>query len=345
MNLFKKLSAISITLFLAGTVFPLFAQVDLYPSGHVTASAYVIPTRELPLDLNAAGLRGAFNLDGYLGDAQLRLSLELYSNIAGIADEKAYGDDWYYPGAYEGSWNDQTLFSADLKEAWIGFALGDFDLNLGKQILTWGQADGTNPTDNINPQYIGTRSLSGSMEKKMGVPMVNLVYYLSGIDGNIQGVFMPLASYNQMPSLGDYISVETPTLDLKNMEGGARILLYPGAVSLSLSYLTILDRYPTDAIKITTIPVTAPSVLGYNRQHIAGFVVHVPGPFSIRVVLANDWPVIADPLAAADYIVLGFILRKVIFDEQVFGVVGKPLMDPHVGSISHRNIVPKPFMA
>ncbi len=277
MNSGKKIRAVILFLLFAGTGFLLFAQVDIYPSGYVTASVYATPADNT--NLETAGLRGAFNLDGFIYDAQVRLSMELYSNLAGISDDTAYSDDCYYPGAYQGSWNDRTLFSGDLKEAWIGFALGDFDLNLGKQILTWGQADGTNPTDNINPEYVGTRSLSGSMEKKMGVPMINLVYYLPGIDGNIQGILMPLASYNKMPSFGDYISIETPELDFDNMEAGIRALIYPGAVSLSVSYLTILDRYPSDALETVLMPIPpaftstipVPSVLGHNRQHIIGF--------------------------------------------------------------------------
>ncbi len=249
----------------------LFSQVDITPTGYITASGYVIPEADDPL--NSVGLRGAFNLDGFIYDAQIKISLELYSNLAGVMDDTEYTDDWYYPGAYEGTLNDKTMFAADLKEAWIGFILGDFDLNIGKQILTWGQADGTNPTDNVNPVYIGTRSVSGSMEKKMGIPMVNLRYYLPTIDGNIQAVFMPMASQNNMPGLDDYISIKTPDMSVENMEGGIRGLFYPGAISFSVSYLTIMDRYPSDALKTEMIPyttITVPTELGHNRQHIIG---------------------------------------------------------------------------
>lgn len=249
------------------------AQVDIYPTGYITASVYTEPAGEKLLE--TAGLRGAFNLDGYIINAPFRLSLELNSNLAGIPDAGTLSGDPYYPGAWEGSWNDRTSFAADLKEAWIGFILGDFDLTIGKQLLTWGQADGTNPTDNVNPKYIGTRSVSESTEMKLGVPMVNLVYYVPGIDMNIQGILMPLASYNEMPAVSEYISVETPDPSLDTMEGGLRALVYPGTVSFSVSYLTILDRFPSDALETTLLPptftVTVPSVLGHTRQHIFGF--------------------------------------------------------------------------
>ena len=81
---------------------------------------------------------------------------------------------------------------------------------------------------------------------------------------------MPVASYNQMPSFSAFITEETPKLDVHNMEGGLRVLLYPGAVSLSMSYLTILDRYPSDAIETMAMPMPpfsiVPSVLGHSRQ-------------------------------------------------------------------------------
>jgi hypothetical protein len=273
MILNRKYLILFLALFILGTILRVSAQVDTYPSGYATASIYAVPADEKLIA--SSGLRGGFNLDGYLINAPFRLSLELNSNLAGIPDAADHTGDWYYPGAWESRWNDRTSFSADLKEAWVGFMLGDFDLTVGKQILTWGQADGTNPTDNINPQYIGTRSVSGSTEKKMGVPMVNLVYYLPGTSATIQGVFMPIASYNQMPSLSEYISVEIPEPSFDNMEGGLRAFFYPGAVSISISYLNILDRYPSDAVETVLIPPTfttlVPSVLGHSRQQIFGF--------------------------------------------------------------------------
>ncbi|MGL1892485.1 MAG: hypothetical protein OCD02_12725 [Spirochaetaceae bacterium] len=280
-----NIKIVSLFLLFISSITVLTAQVELYPSGYITHADYVTWGADDPLD--AAVIMGSVNLDGTILDAQFRLSLELYSNIAGIMDDTDYSDYWYYPAAYEGIFNDRTMFSADLKEAWLGFALGDFDLNIGKQILTWGQADGTNPTDNINPKYIGTRSVSGSMEKKMGVLMANIVYYMPILDGNIQGVFMPLASSNDMPISEDYIEIEEPDIAIENMEGGIRALVYPGSVSLSASYLTILDRYPTDAMETMVMPpsftYSIPTVLGYNRQHIIGFdAVWLVGGFDLR---------------------------------------------------------------
>jgi len=264
----------------------LSAQVDVSPSGYVTSSVYVEPAADTLLD--AAGLRGALNLDGFVfDDLQFRLSLELFTNLAGLADDSAWADDLYYPGAYEGSWNERFLFDADLKEAWLSFAAGDFDIVAGKQLVTWGQADGTNPTDNVNARYIGTRQASTSAEKKLGSPMVNMTYNLSDNAGTVQGLFMPVSVPNRMPPMGGPITVEESAITPKNMEGGLRALLYPGAVSVSASWLTILDRYPSDVVETKPSPfapgVTMPSVLGHNRQHIFGAdAVWLVGGFDFR---------------------------------------------------------------
>ena len=131
----------------------------------------------------------------------------------------------------------------------------------------------------------------------MGVPMVNLVYHFPGIRGNIQGLIIPFSSPNRMPALSEYISVETPELAFENVEGGIRALIYPGPLSLSVSYLTILDRYPSDALETVSFPVTMPSVLGHSRQQIVGFdAVWLVNGFDLRMEWAYTHTQDADHL-------------------------------------------------
>ncbi|HNY21515.1 MAG TPA: hypothetical protein PKO22_05120 [Treponemataceae bacterium] len=260
------------------------------PSGYVTAFAYAAPEKSLPID--AAGLRGALNGSGTLGDAvSYGLSLEAYGKAFDMAAAKYGGavkNSWYAPASFEVTYDEETVFACDLKEAWVGFALGDFDLTVGKQLVTWGQADGTNPTDNINPRYVGTRSVSTAAERKMGIPMVNVVYNLPGNAGNVQGIFIPYSVPNRMPYMGSFLSTAEIPLDVSSMEGGVRAIVYPGSLSVSASYLTILDRYPSDIVAYTTqtfgpVTVTTPSALGHNRQHVFGLdAVWLIGGFDLR---------------------------------------------------------------
>lgn len=235
----------------------LFAQesaaVDARVSGWVAASAYLRPW-ETDL-LAATGLRGSVAVDGTAFDAVgFRLALEGYSNIAGLADSA----DWTWsqpdPLSVVATGNSRLVAALDLKEAWIDFALGALDVRLGKQLIAWGLADGTNPTDNVDARHIGTRLVSTLDEQKMGSLAANLVYNLPGNLGTIQGLFVPVSVPNDMPSIAQTIPAGPMTIVIKedsapdsalaNVEGGLRSLFYAGNLSFSASWLSYLDRYP-----------------------------------------------------------------------------------------------------
>jgi hypothetical protein len=129
---------------------------------------------------------------------------------------------------------------------------------MGGQILAWGLADGSNPTDNVNARHVGTRLVSTLDERKIGTLAANLVYNLPGNLGTIQGLFMPVSVPNDMASMAMDRTVSSPTtsqrivieedekpeLAIDNAEGGLRALIYAGKLSFSASWLSYLDRYP-----------------------------------------------------------------------------------------------------
>ncbi len=230
--------------------------VDARASGWVAASAYLQPWQIEPLA--ATGLRGSVAVDGAAFNlVGFRLALEGYSNVAGVASSA----DWSWsrpdPLSIVATGNGRLAVALDLKEAWIDFALGDLDVRLGKQLVAWGLADGTNPTDTVDARHLGTRLVSTLDEQKMGSIAANLVYNLPGNLGTIQGLFMPVSVPNDMPSIamdetfGSMPSVNivikedsAPDIELANVEGGLRALFYAGNLSYSASWLSYLDRYP-----------------------------------------------------------------------------------------------------
>lgn len=262
----KARSYRSAALFLGALAFAaaLDAQVlDIKPSGWVAASGYWRPAAAEPFA--AAGLRGGAAVDGAAGDAVgFRFALEGYSNLAGLFSAA----DWAFtqPGPLEAqaAGNARFLAALELKEAWIDFAVGDVDVKLGNQIFAWGLADGSNPTDNLNARRIGSRFVSTLDEQKIGTLAANLTYNLSGNLGTVQGVFMPIALQNRLPSFAMTIppaSFGAPTVVIKddgrpevaaeNMEGGLRALFYLGTLSFSASWLDYIDRYPDFAVLTT----------------------------------------------------------------------------------------------
>lgn len=228
--------------------------VDARASGWVAASAYLQPWQTEPLA--ATGLRGSVAVDGAAFNlVGFRLALEGYSNVAGVASSA----DWSWsrpdPLSIVATGNGRLAVALDLKEAWIDFALGDLDVRLGKQLVAWGLADGTNPTDTVDARHLGTRLVSTLDEQKMGSIAANLVYNLPGNLGTIQGLFMPVSVPNDMPSIAMdelipgviHVVIEedrVPAFAAEDVEGGMRALFYAGNLSCSASWLSYLDRYP-----------------------------------------------------------------------------------------------------
>ena len=168
-------------------------------------------------------------------------------------------------------------------EIFISAFLGPLDVTLGRQIISWGTADGINPTDNINP-----RDLSNFLSPdKLPVNVVRLnVYPAYFMD--IEAVFLPTHPEPQLPDLsgilppelqGVTFDVSSPLPELENFQAGARAnFLLPG-VDLSVSYLYAWDHLPDiGSVEITmqelmpTFFFGAPSgiIMENNRIHVIG---------------------------------------------------------------------------
>ena len=242
--------------FLAASVFAVEASPSLVASGWVAPSAYVRPSDAAKLA--ALGLRGGATLDGSAFESLgFRLSLEAYSNLAGIGNSTNWTVSSPNPLSIAVTGNDRLQAALDIKEIWADFSAGNFDFRFGKQILAWGLADGSNPTDNVNARHVGTRFVSTLDEQKMGTLAANVVYNLPENLGTVQGLFMPISVSNDMPpiamnmlimglpSINIVIKDDTPPqVAIENVEAGLRSLFYLGQLSCSASWLSYLDRYP-----------------------------------------------------------------------------------------------------
>lgn len=89
-------------------------------------------------------------------------------------------------------------FSVD--EAYISiknFLLSGFDLQAGKQRISWGKADKINPTDVLNPVDL---SMITDLAKKIPTLALNLKYYFPGLeDTGIQVVAQPYSGQSVLP--------------------------------------------------------------------------------------------------------------------------------------------------
>jgi len=292
----SSMAALAALLLVLAAAAPALAEapaLDLAASGWLAASAYARPNAEEPFA--AAGLRGGLALDGYAFDAVgLRLSLEAYTNLAGLA----YAVDWSLarpdPLSLAATGNGRLMAALDLKEAWLEFSSGALDARLGKQVVAWGLADGNNPTDNVNARHVGTRFVSTLDEQKLGALAANLVYNLPGNLGTVQGLFLPVSVPNDMSSIAQTITAgpttivieddEAPGLAIVNFEGGLRALFYLGSVSASASWLSYLNRFPD--YEVTVVGGPAPLITlspFHGRVNQFGLdAAWLPGGFDLR---------------------------------------------------------------
>ncbi|MCH7851736.1 MAG: hypothetical protein IIC41_03005 [Candidatus Marinimicrobia bacterium] len=190
----------------------------------------------------------------------------------------------------------------ELREAYAEVYTGLGDWRFGKQIITWGAADGNNPTDNISPYDFYYLFLPGT-SRKMGTLAASANLYLGSL--NLTAVMVPLFRPNRIPlnepdfpifgasgsPFGNLPVGEIPVeRELGNSEVALRIGLPLSRVDLSLSYFSGHDRMftPIPWINpISSMMIPDSITLQYlSTQVIGGDLVTFIGDFAVRTEAA-----------------------------------------------------------
>ena len=205
-----------------------------------------------------------------------KLKYEKYLGYLGkilIAPKLIFDND-NYSSSYIDALEDKNIrrLSFNLEEYYAEFNFSNFDLKVGKQIFSWGKADGFNPTDNLNPRdYIDLFV----EEEKIGVPAVNLLYYWN--DFTFDLVFIPTYTPTRLPLINSrhsFLDPETPTVvngrelpadTLSSSQSGIRILRHISGWDLSVSYY---DGY--DDLTLATVEDDGSLTPRYNRMKVIG---------------------------------------------------------------------------
>ena len=118
-------------------------------------------------------------------------------------------DNDNYSSSYIDELEDKNIrrLSFNLEEYYAEFNFSSFDLKVGKQIFSWGKADGFNPTDNLNPRNYIDLFVE---EEKIGVPAVNLLYYWRDFTCDI--VFIPTYTPTRLPLVNSRYSFLDPKM-------------------------------------------------------------------------------------------------------------------------------------
>ena len=150
-----------------------------------------------------------------------------------------------------GSYNalDET-HEIDLDEAFASAYLKDIDITVGKQAISWGTADGINPTSNINP--IGF-SLTDSQIKGKPVLAAQATYYGDNFDvtGVVVPAFVPLQlsdlgslADNEMIDVIKGLTIPLPANDLSSMEWAVKFGYIPVRIRSTGKLLPWMGRHP-----------------------------------------------------------------------------------------------------
>ncbi len=232
--------------------------------------------------------------------SRTRLRLEMRAN---------YGEASLFSSvnlAYNGIIDEQT--GAFLREAYLDYAGKYLEVKAGRQIITWGVADGLRITDLISPMDYTEFMANDYDDIRVPVNAINLKY--PGESFSAELVFVPVPEYFVMPSgednpwtmpLPPNASMDlsgTPEKHIKNSEVGTRLRFFLENLDFSLTALRTFNKSP---VTITEYDPKAGSVLIkglYKPMYVLGGDFSIPvGEFVVRGEMAGYF---GEPIALND---------------------------------------------
>jgi hypothetical protein len=181
-----------------------------------------------------------------------------------------------------------------IREAYTWWGNEHWDIRAGRQIITWGVADGLRVTDIISPMDYTEFLAQDYDDIRIPVGGLRLLYMRDR--WNLDVVAVPVASFFELPvetnnpwsvvPTGLPMPVEasmgtTPAQKLENMEYGARFSTFLNGIDFSLCALQTWNKMPvfTSEVQAGTILMTGQ----YRRMTMVGADVSLPvGQFVIR---------------------------------------------------------------
>lgn len=148
-------------------------------------------------------------------------------------------------------------------EAFVDIYTKNIDFRIGKQIITWGEADAINPTNNINP--IDYSDLLDIDDERIGVFAIQAKYYVN--DFTFEGVVIPVYQSSLLPrqnsrwfrdfpeavNLGtglipaqfDLLATQEPMSGLRQTQFALKMAVTLGGWDTSVSYYNGFDDLPS----------------------------------------------------------------------------------------------------
>jgi hypothetical protein len=249
------LNATALLLFAA---LPLQAQVEVELHGSIE-SLQAIPFSE---DRGLTDSRNVFTAEigAFAGDAAAFVSLS---------------------AEYNGVNPDRTGFS--LGEAWFDWGDRGFSLRLGRQLVSWGAADGLILTDVVCPQDLTAFAGLDFAGSRLAVDSLKLRYGFQALA--IEALWLPLFSPARIPTMQSGVPPQT----IADGEYGLRLSGYTSAVDFSVmgfygwNDIPFMEKSLTGGFPPTGIELSP----AYERTITAGADTSIPiGDFLLRLETA-----------------------------------------------------------
>ncbi len=173
----------------------------------------------------------------------------------------------------------------ELHEAYVDYIASVWDLRLGRQIITWGNADGVRITDNICPSDYSEYITRDFDEIRVAVDALKLRWFSKY--GSAELIYIPFFEAGILPGpdspwavggMGEDISIDgsdEPEKELENGEIAVKYAFFFPGWDCAFSYFYTWNDFPVYAF--TEIPGPGMSAAAtYERRHIYGLELSLP---------------------------------------------------------------------
>lgn len=188
-----------------------------------------------------------------------------------------------------------------LREAYVDLYFKSSDLRIGKQIITWGRAEGTFITDILTPVDITEFLTQDFADLRLGITAIKYSHYF-GSD-YLQLVVNPVFKPNKLPSLGNRwfpqlpfstsipinLFQGTPEAKLKNVQLAGRYA-FRSNLDYDLDLGLLYWNYPTPRYS-KTLQAELPTVqLNLSEQYTQSFIAMYSGSFKLtdKLILTSE---------------------------------------------------------
>lgn len=193
---------------------------------------------------------------------------------------------------------DQTKI--ELREAFLQYSTESWDLKAGRQIITWGIADGIRITDLISPLDYTEFLARDYDDIRIPVNAFRLKYIKPSY--NLEVVFTPIPEFFILPvdeqnpwsfaknfdTAYQFDFYNKPDKTIKNSEYGGRFSSYLSGIDFSVSFLHTWNKMPVFNYSYSTNEDSVFVDAYYNKMDMLGIDLSVPiSKFVLRLELAK----------------------------------------------------------